>query len=208
MIRVSLALLALALAGACSAAAPRPVDADGAGPAALRLRHQIMVRYGERAEVFEGYMIKRGDAFFVRAFAGPGVDLFTVVRDADAQREALHIAGLADRIDLAAVGADIARAYLSGCAAPAAGGAVSCSFHGEPLDERYSADGRLIERRFPAAHGIGVTIRYAAHARYGRQELAGKITLEWGSGGNSMVIVLLDAEEIGDVDPAALPLQD
>lgn len=205
--RVLLTLLLSCTALGCSAAAP-----SGGGPAtttagAVRLRHQIMVRYGERAEVFEGYMVLRGDAFFVRAFAGPGVDLFTVVRDGAEQRQALHIAGLADRIDLAAVGADIARAYLGGCAAPAPGGSVACELYGEPLDERYDAAGRVVERRFPDAHGIGVTVAYREHRRWGERELAGRITLQWGDGANSMVIVLLDVEELGAVDPASLPLE-
>jgi hypothetical protein len=201
-------VLGAALVGGCSAAPTPPAGAGAtlSADGALRLRHQIMVRYGERAEVFEGYMIWRGDAFFVRAFAGPGVDLFTVVRDGATQRSALHLSGLGDRIDLEAVGADIARAYLGGCPAPAGGGAARCTFHGEPLEERYAPDGRLLERRFPTAHGIGVTIRYAEHRRSAARELAGRITLEWGDGGNSMVIVLLDVEDAGDVDPAALPL--
>jgi len=207
------ALLAwLTVIGGCGSHSTRGAADLGlaAGAAAgLKLRHQIMARYGDEAQVFEGYMILAGDALIVRAFAGPGIDLFTVVRRGIEHEEKAHVPGLSSRLDLAAVGADIARAYFPGCGTAAAGSApatVECRFFGEPLLERGDGRGRVVERRFPEAHGTGLRVRYSEYREFAGGELAGRITLEWGAGENSLVILLLEAEVIEIVDPALFRL--
>lgn len=203
-----LPLIAAALAAACGARAPDPAPPDGpprpgaAGLSALRMRHQITFRRGGDAQVFDGYMLLAGERLYVRAFAGPGVDLFTVARDGAAHREELHLEGLADRIDMAKVGADIARAYLGGCPPPPGAGEVECRFEGEPMAEAYDARGRLTARRFPEAHGVGLTVTYDGFTACPGGERAGAVTLRWGGSGNEMVIRLAACEVIEGVDPA------
>jgi hypothetical protein len=204
-----LALLAmLSLAGCGAPAAPAGTGhpaAAGAPRAGLKLRHQILARYGGEEQVFEGYMILAGDSLVVRAFAGPGIDLFTVIRRGAEHEERAHVPGLADRIDLAAVGADIARCYLAGCPRPggeAGAGPAACAFYGEPLFEERDGDGRLESRVFPEAHGIGLRVRYSGYRDFGGRELAGRISLEWGSGASSLVIVLSEAAVVEDADPS------
>lgn len=200
----ALLLVALVIAG-CGSTTPPVGDSQG-GPTALRLRHQIMVRYGEQLQVFEGYMIVRGEAFLVKAFAGPGIDLFTVRRDRDRHTEEAHVPGLGERLELEDVGSDIARAYLGGCGAPTGGGAVECAFYGEPLSEEYDDRGRLLSRDFPEAHGIGLTVGYEDYTERAGRELASEITLRWGTSGNEMVIRLLDARLLEDFDATQLAI--
>ena len=178
----------------CGPALPQPELEAGDARTVLRLRHQIMVRFDGEVQVFEGYMILAGDSFLVKAFAGPGIDLFTVKRDGARHVEAAHVPGLADRLDLELVGADIARAYLGGCGALAGGGSVECVFYGEPMREQYDDRGRLLSRTFPAAHDIGLTVSYTDYSERAGRELAGAITLSWGESDNEMVIHLLDAQ--------------
>ena len=207
--RLILASMLLA-AVACGPVTGRPVERQDAGVDApgLKLRHQIMIRYDDQLQVFEGFMILRGDAFVVRAFAGPGIDLFTVRRDGPRHVEQAHVPGLESRLDLAAVGADIARVYLPGCTAPKTGGERACAFGDEPLTEELDAEGRLVGRRFPAAHGIGVKVRYEEFETLAGLELARKITLSWGASANEMVIRLLSAERVEDIDADLLLIED
>jgi hypothetical protein len=201
-----LPIVAAALAAACGARAPEggrsapPVTAGE--PSVLKLRHQISFRHGDDVQVFEGYMLLSGEKLLVRAFAGPGVDLFTVVRDGAAHRETLQIPGLADRIDMPAVGADIARVYLGGCARPEGAGDAACAFYGEPMTETYDGDGRLVARRFPEAHGVGLDVAYERFEACAGEERAGDITLRWGTSGNEMTIHLAACEAMRGVDPA------
>ena len=172
---------------------PKPADIP------VKMRHQIMVRYGDEVQVFEGYMIRGGDAFLVRAFAGPGVDLFTVARDGKRHREEAHISALEERLDLEAVSMDIARAYLGGC--ERGGAKAECTFLGEPMIEEFDELGRLVSRRFPEAHGIGMRIVYEEYNDYLDGQAPWKIVLEWGEGKNRMVIKLLSVEPFdGSVD--------
>ena len=166
---------------------PMPVDTPA------KMRHQIMVRYGNEVQVFEGYMIRGGNAFLVRAFAGPGVDLFTVARDGKRHREEAHISALEERLDLEAVSMDIARAYLGGCEKPE-GTKAECTLLGEPMIEEFDELGRLVARRFPEAHGIGMRIVYEEYDDYLDGQAPWKIVLEWGEGKNRMVIKLLSVE--------------
>jgi hypothetical protein len=203
--RASLLIVAAAFAAACGARAPcPPVSGAGGEPslAALKMRHEISFRRGDDVQVFDGYMLLAGERLYVRAFAGPGVDLFTVVRDGAAHAETLHIAGLADRIDMAQVGADIARVYLGGCPAPQGGGEAACAFYGEQMIETYDAAGRVVARRFPAAHGVGLTVTYGDFQECAGERRAGNISLRWGGSGNEMIIHLAACEIMDDVDPA------
>jgi hypothetical protein len=196
-------LIAVAFAvAACGARAPEELSAGRGAVSALKMRHQISFRYGDDVQVFDGYMLLSEERLLVRAFAGPGVDLFTVVRDGAAHREELHIASLADRIDMAAVGADIARVYLGGCGAPSGGGEASCAFYGEPMIEVRDAASRLEERRFPEAHGVGLTVTYRDFTACAGSERAGDISLRWGGSANEMTIHLVACEVRKDVDPA------
>jgi hypothetical protein len=172
------------------------------------MRHQISFAQGDDVQVFDGYMLLAGERLLVKAFAGPGVDLFTVVRNGAAHGERLHIAGLADRIDMVKVGADIARVYLGGCAKPAAGASeATCDYYGEPMIERFDAGGRLIERSFPQAHGIGLTVTYAELEPFACGERSRHITLKWGGSKNEMVIRLVACEILDKVDPKVFEIE-
>ena len=209
-----LSLLALLLLAGCGATAAAPAATGDPDPAkerrdGLKLRHQILARYGDESHVFEGFMILAGDSLIVRAFAGPGIDLFTVVRRGAEHEERAHVSGLESRLDLAAVGEDIARCFLAGCGSPGGKpvpGISRCAFFGEPLVEERDGERRLATRAFPQAHGIGLNVSYSEYREFGGRELAGRITLEWGSGATSLVILLLDAEIVDDVGQAVFRL--
>lgn len=201
------------LLAACGGHVPS-TDSASSSDGTLRLRHQILFSHGDDVQVFEGYMLLAKDAFLVKAFAGPGVDLFTVVRHGARRKETLHISSLADRIDIQQVGGDIGRVYLSGCPADAErkpGGetdrttqSVSCSFYGEPLIEVFDPAGRLISRRFPEAHGVGLAVAYDEFETHAGETLPSSITLTWGAADGTdpgtdapqtrMVIRLVDVE--------------
>jgi hypothetical protein len=200
-------LLGIALLAGCGGSTPAPdVPEAGSDEPPLRLRHQVLVRYGDEVQVFEGYMILCGRALLVKAFAGPGIDLFTVRRDGAKHREEAHVPGLAERLDLTAVGADISRAYLPGCDAPVGEQRARCDFFGEPLSETYDAAGRVVMRSFPEAHGIGLTIAYEDYGSRAGRPLAARVVLRWGESGNEMVIRLLDAEELVEFDREQLAI--
>lgn len=208
--RTAVLLVAVLCAVACGPRAPRVTgsgDVPGALPA-IKMRHQISFTRGEDVQVFDGYMLLAGERLLVKAFAGPGVDLFTVVRDGAAHDERLHIAGLADRIDMEKVGGDIARVYLGGCAKPAAGVfEATCDFYGEPMIESLDAAGRLISRRFPRAHGIGLDVAYEDFAPFACGERARRVTMRWGTSGNEMAIHLVACESLDKVDPAIFEIE-
>ncbi|MCP4678774.1 MAG: hypothetical protein GY854_25460 [Deltaproteobacteria bacterium] len=167
---------------------------------AAKMQHQILFSRPSEDHVFEGYMILAEDALLVKAFAGPGVDLFTVIRDGASHFEELHISALADRIDIAAVSADIARVYLGGCEKPPTADEASCDFFGEKMTEVFDEDGRLKVRRFPEAHGIGVTVTYEEYELYSGRAEARRITLVWGTSPNRMVIRLVAFELLDEVN--------
>ena len=194
---------------ACGTHVPRLAEGGGAGDGltTVKMRHQISFTQGEDVQVFDGYMLLVGERLLVKAFAGPGVDLFTVVRDGAAHGERLHVAGLADRIDMEKVGADIARVYLGGCpGADAGAGEATCAFYGEPMAERIDGAGRLVARRFPQAHGIGLDVTYDDFSLFACGERARRITLKWGVSRNEMVIRLVACERLGRVDPAVFAI--
>jgi hypothetical protein len=191
-------LVFVLLAAGCGAGSPKEAETPAPG-SALKLRHQIMFSRGDDVQVFEGYMIIQGDQFIVKAFAGPGVDLFTVARSRGRSAQTLHIASLTDRIDIARVGEDIARVYLPGCVpsgARAKPGKKTCIFFGEPLTETYGQAGELARRRFPDAHGMGLTVTYDEYATAAESRLPRRITIEWGGSSNEMVIRLVAAETV------------
>lgn len=167
----------------------------------VKMRHQILFRSGDSEHVFEGYMLLGSDAFLVKAFAGPGVDLFTVVRNGEDQREDLHIAELADRIDVKAIGEEIARIYLGGCPARSSGEEAGCELFGQRMTEAYGPDGRLLERRFPDAHGVGLVVRYEDYRVLSGRSVPKRIVLSWGKGDNRMEISLAGLETVEAVDP-------
>jgi len=207
--RTAVLLAAVVCAVACGSRAPKGVEADGAegGLTVVKMRHQISFAHGGDVQVFDGYMLHAGERLLVKAFAGPGVDLFTVVRDGAAHSERLHVAGLADRIDMERVGADIARVYLGGCPRPADRAAeATCDFYGEPMTEGFDSAGRLISRRFPEAHGIGLDVTYDDFSLFACGERARRITLKWGVSRNEMVIRLVACERLGRVDPAVFAI--
>jgi hypothetical protein len=202
------AIAAAAWLAACGARPPARAGTDGDGISAIRMRHQISFSQGGDIQVFDGYMLLAGERLLVKAFAGPGVDLFTVVRDGAAHSERLHVSGLADRIDMAKVGADIARVYLGGCprTPEAQGREATCSFYGEPMTERVDAAGRVAGRAFPQAHGIGLAVTYDDFAQTSCGERARRITLRWGGSANEMVIRLVACERIAAVEPSAFAI--
>ncbi|MFO8072175.1 MAG: hypothetical protein R6V85_09910 [Polyangia bacterium] len=191
----------------CSGCGPADPVVESAAPRsgraeAIKLRHQILARYGDQEQVFEGYLVLRGDALFVRAFAGPGIDLFTIRRNGARHEERAHVPGLEGRVDLEKVGADIARCHYGGC--QGGSGETRCDFYGEPLIETRDERGRLVERNFPRAHGIGLIVRYQEPRLVGGREVARRTTLSWGDGSNELVIVTLDSELLERVEPGLL----
>lgn len=205
--RLAFALLAAAIVcSGCGAADP---DVENAEPRsgraeAIKLRHQILARYGDQEQVFEGYLVLRGDAFFVRAFAGPGIDLFTIRRNGARHEERAHVSGLERRVDLEKVGADIARCHYGGC--QGGPGETRCDFYGEPLIETRDQRGRLVERSFPRAHEIGLKVRYEEPRLVGGREVARRTTLSWGDGSNELVIVMLESEVLERVEPGLVDI--
>ena len=150
-------------------------------------------------------MVLFDDAFYVKAFAGPGVELFTVARDKERRADVLHIEGLADRIDIKRVGSDIHRVYLVTCPKPhPAASPQRCTVNGEPLEERYDDRGHVVKRVFPSAHGIGLTVTYEDYAEMAGRTLPKKITLHWGNKKNKMMIVMLSAEPADGDEKAVL----
>jgi hypothetical protein len=194
------ALLAAALLG-CGGAPPAGETAPRPVPA-VKMRHQILFSGSGGEHVFEGYMLLAGDALMVKAFAGPGVDLFTVTRDGASHAEELHLPGLADRIDVTKVGADIARVYLGACPDRAPSTETTCAILGQEAVERLDADGRLVERRFPDAHGVGLRISYEEFEDLGGRVEPRTIRLFWGESPNRMVIRLVAIDVLDHVDRA------
>ena len=194
MVRGGLWLLALLLPTACVPAGSRPARPAGRSTEerAVKMRHQILFSSPTRKDVFEGFMVLFEDAFYVKAFAGPGVELFTIARDRDRRVDILHIEGLEEQIDIKRVGDDIHRVYLEGCGPVEPASVSSCTVDNESIEERFDAQGNLIQRTFPAAHGIGLTVTYSGYKDWDGRSLPKKTTLEWGGGGRrEMVIVML-----------------
>jgi hypothetical protein len=158
----------------------------------LTERHQILFQNKDDTQVFEGYMMRIKGAYVVQAFAGPGVDLFTVARVGDRHRETLHIKALADKIDVVKIGDDIYRVYMDGCPVMktlADNRQVSCLLHGQRARESYDADSHLIERSFPKAHGIGLTIRYLEYKSTEGGLLPSRIELRWGNNPDRLMVI-------------------
>jgi hypothetical protein len=194
------ALLLAVLAVAC-AGSPKKAPSGDSGEQALRMRHQILFRFGEEEHVFEGYMILKKGAFFVKAFAGPGVDLFTLVREGAWHREELHLAALKDKIDLNLVSASIAKVYLGGCPGAKPGGEAACDFYGEEVVESYGAKGELVTRRFSSAEQGALVIRYREFDSCPGRSMAKKIVLTWQKGEITMVIRLVACDLQSHVEP-------
>ena len=93
----------------------QPSSKSSAPQGGFKLRHQILFQNGEDTRVFDGFMLREGETFMVRAFAGPGVDLFTVARRGALHKEILHIKALSGRMDISKIGEDIFRVYMNGC---------------------------------------------------------------------------------------------
>ena len=186
-------LVALVLCG-CGAAQNTAPTASGIG--ALRMEHQILFQNGDDSQVFDGFMLQDGEAFLVKAFAGPGVSLFTVARDGERHKEVLHIGGLADRLDVEKIGEDIFRIYMAGCEYRAdAAGTAACTSHGESLEDTFDTAGMLTTRHFPDAHGIGLTVRYLKYEPRAGRLLPVRIELQWGRAKDrKMVIRTVSAE--------------
>lgn len=195
----------IALLWGCAGASPG-VQTTQTEPRAMKMRHQILFSHSGEDHVFEGYLLVHGSALLVKAFAGPGVDLFTVVRNGKQHREELHLQGLEKKMDLVAVGADIARVYLGGCGGGGQGDQVTCDFFGEQMVEIYGANNRLTARRFPEAYRVGLHIQYSQYTSKSGRMVPQKITLTWGDGDTRMEIRLLSFEVLDDVDPTLFDL--
>ncbi len=193
-------LVFVALATAC-AGAPKKVQPGDPGEMAMKMRHQILFRFGEEAHVFEGYMILKKEAFFVKAFAGPGVDLFTLVRDGAWHREELHIGSLKDRIDLRLVSESIAKVYLGGCGGNGPPGETTCDFYGETMLETHGSGGALVRREFSSEQEGSLVIRYQEFHSCSGHSLPKQIALTWEKGNISMVIRLVACETLSHLEP-------
>jgi hypothetical protein len=132
-------------------------------------------------------MIQAGDGFIVRAFAGPGIDLFTVTRTAFEASQEAFVPGLAKRVDMVQVGDDIARVYRAGCGGPFAT-MTACTLGAEPLEEWLGESGEILRRHYPAAHGTGLTIVYERRETMCGQQMPRRVVLSWGKAESKMVI--------------------
>ncbi len=191
----------------CGAPAPRtspPVTAAPVAASPLKMQHQILFRNGADEHVFDGVMLLFDNAYIVKAFAGPGVDLFTVARSGDRHRETLHLKALAGRMDVSKIGEDIFFIYTKGCVASHSGGGTGtadCLCAGQRLEETFDASGRTMKRVFPDAHGIGLTIRYEDYRSMAGRMMPGTVVLEWGGdAGRSLVIKTASAEAASPED--------
>ena len=184
----------------CSCGAAQKTDAAASAAFGVRMEHQILFRNGDDTQVFDGFMVQEGEAFLVKAFAGPGVSLFTAARDRERHKEVLHIGSLADRLDVAKIGADIFRVYMTGCEHSAdSAETVVCTAHGEALEDTFDTAGMLTERHLPNAHGIGLTVRYLKYEPRAGRILPVHIELQWGrSEDRKMVIRTVSAEATSD----------
>lgn len=202
MLNLKVSYLLLPLMTACGAAVsslPSDTSSDDSAMENVKMQHQILFQNKEDSQVFEGVMIRRTDGYIVQAFAGPGVDLFTVARSGERHKETLHIQSLAARIDVSKIGEDIFCIYMKGCVsgeAPAAtqNKAVSCVQQGRRMTEHFDADGRLTARRFPDAHGIGLFIQYDDYRSFSGRSLPVRIVLRWGNSERSLTIHTVSAE--------------
>ena len=177
----------------------KPKDAPpGKQVETIEMRHQILFSGANREDVFEGTMILSEDAFVVRAFAGPGVSLFTVARHGNRRRDVLHIDGLSDRIDVVRIGDDINRIYLVGCDGASPPGERTCEVDGERIVEHFDEHGDLAVKAFPDAHGIGLHIVYEGYSDQVGRRLPRRITLEWGGTNNRMVILTTEVARGAD----------
>lgn len=181
---------------ACGASRKSPAS-HGEEPA-WRLRHQIVFTSKGDEKIFEGYMILSKNAFLVKAFAGPGVDLFTVVRDGERHQEILHLDALADRIDVTRIGEDIRRTYLAWCPGQAAP-QQWCTANGEQLVVSTNSEGQVTRKHFPAAHGVGLYVTYKDTLQVAGRALPKRIQLVWGDGTFRMLILLTEAERVTDL---------
>ncbi|MDJ0766098.1 MAG: hypothetical protein QNJ97_24155 [Myxococcota bacterium] len=197
------AIFAIVFLVSCSGSQTVAPGPDRSQPAPIRMQHQVAFYRNDDVQVFDGYLILSSDTLLVKAFAGPGVDLFTVVRGAQGHCEALHLPGLKDKIDIQAVAGDIARAYLGRCVNSDRPGKKTCQFLDEPMVEIADDKGRIIERRFPKAHGIGLTVRYEDFRAYRDRIEPTKVTLTWGKSKNRMIIRVVDLKFLEQIDPAA-----
>ena len=184
----------LLLATACGSNLPELKTPGAHEQMSFRLRHQIKARRGDDVYVFEGYMILQGDAFVVRAFAGPGVSLFTVTRDGDKHTEKAHVPGLNNKLNLESVGLDIARAYFAGCPGSSSGEITKCTILGQIAHETHAPNGDLLTRRFPSAYKDGLLIEYLDYTKKMDRRWAKRIHLKWSGKENEMEIFLLTVE--------------
>jgi hypothetical protein len=191
---------------ACGATRP-PASDSGSQTAgeepAFELRHRIIAEYGSETQIFEGVMILQGQGFLVRAFAWPGLGLFTVARNGESHDERAHLPGLEGRLDLDAVGMDITRTFLGGCDPPLDGGDVECLLLGQVMVEVYDEGGRRLSRLFPDAYEGGFRVSYRDHAMRFDRWWALEIELEFGDSGNGMVFRQLSVRETEPVDMAS-----
>jgi hypothetical protein len=165
----------------------------------LTERHQILFQNKDDTQVFEGVMMRSKDAYVVQAFAGPGVDLFTVARVKERHKETLHIKALADRIDVTKIGDDIYRVYMDGCPVMnnlAAKRQVTCVLNGQRAVESFDDASQLTERSFPDAHGIGLTIRYRDYQSTVGGHLPSRIELSWGNSPDRLMVIRTVAVEL------------
>ncbi|MCP4199265.1 MAG: hypothetical protein GY762_19135 [Proteobacteria bacterium] len=179
----------------------KKAPAGDPGEQVMKMRHQILFRYGEEEHVFEGYMILKKGAFFVKAFAGPGVNLFTLVREGTWHREELHIGSLKGKIDLDLVSASIAKVYLGRCAGAAPDSETACDFYGEKMVETYGDEGELVTRQFFSEERGDLVIRYSELISCGGGLVPKKIVLTWQKGEITMVIRLVACDLQGHVEP-------
>ncbi len=199
----------------CGGLGPVPVDAsNGQSEIIVTERHQILFQNNDDSQVFEGVVMRvehrnaetcTAVSYVVQAFAGPGVDLFTIARDRDRHKETLHLKSLADKIDAVKIGEDIHRIYLPTC--PVIGEnakppQVSCMLCGERAEDIYDASGRLTKRHFPDAHGIGLDIRYLDYQSTQVGPAPFRIELRWGDNSNRLMVIRVVSSELSsDADP-------
>ncbi|MBI5509753.1 MAG: DUF3261 domain-containing protein [Deltaproteobacteria bacterium] len=227
-----------ALAG-CATASPRPVGPSSLGlsnrdtyrhylaslPAALKMRHQVETRFGDRAEVVEGFCVLfRPERFWVRASAPFGGTLFEIKATSAHQVQLLSgVAVTADDRGPRYLARDIRRIYLQDCAAGATltalrtglrascplaadGGGIDTARGRDPADDALAVTvtkgGVVREKAFYRGGELSALVRYDDYRLEGGLWLAHQIVLESHTAPYRLTIVLLDADP--SFDPAPL----
>ncbi len=207
MIARGLALCALLVFAACKhlpsgdASLP-PIQAETAQqadaqiaalrPKRFKMLHQVSARYQQQSGVLQGYLLGRSDgAFRVSATAAVGPRLFDAVKRDGRFEFKIHLAQIAEKLDVQHIARAIDRIYFLGC--PTVGEprgdtfVARCSVSsGDDVDEvEVTTSARYLEpvaKRYFLKGAERLAVTYEDFARYGPRFLAKRVTLKGAEG--------------------------